>query len=385
LIRAVAGQPMAVYSGCDRRGGHFYKFVSTDAVIDPTSKTNSKLFEDGMLYAAKFNPDGTGSWIPLNADTAVNPDMPSQVAGGMITLPKRPEGGIVKVVSDSAMKVFAQTYDTLGELYEGNPEEKQGAILIDAHYAANAVGATSTARPEDTHVAADGAVFVAFTSGTPGGTGGPHLEIFQGPNGETPYEYGWIMKLQEDDTAALTFRWSMLSMGGEPADGGAGFASPDNLEIDTSGNLWMVTDMATGLHNKAVESRIGPDGQPVDQVSLCGLYGNNSIWYLPMSGPNAGDAYMFGYGPMECEMTGPFITADETTLFISAQHPGELNGTRQDNAAETRRFAMKTTDGDLFEQTRTVPIGSNWPSKETNASPRPAVVAIRKIEGGRLI
>ena len=384
-IRAVAGQPMAVYSGCDRRGGHFYKFVSTDTVTDLTSKANSQLFQDGMLYAAKFNADGTGSWIPLKADTAVNPDMPSQVAGGMITLPKRPEGGIVNVDSDSAMKIFAQSYDTLGELYEGNPEEKQGAILIDAHYAANAVGATSTARPEDTHVTTDGAVLVAFTSGTPGGTGGPHLEIFQGPNGETPYEYGWIMKIQEDDPAAMVFRWSMLSMGGEPADGGAGFASPDNLEIDTSGNLWMVTDMATGLHNKAVESRIGPDGQPVDQVSLCGLYGNNSIWYLPMSGPNAGEAYMFGYGPMECEMAGPFITADETTLFLSAQHPGELNGTRQGNATETRRFAMKTTDGDLFEQTRTVPIGSNWPSKEINAAPRPAVVAIRKIEGGKLV
>lgn len=44
-----------------------------------------------MLYAAKFNPDGTGRWIALKAETAVNPDLPSIHAGSMIPLPKRPE------------------------------------------------------------------------------------------------------------------------------------------------------------------------------------------------------------------------------------------------------------------------------------------------------
>ncbi|MEO0984780.1 MAG: alkaline phosphatase PhoX [Cyanobacteria bacterium J06639_14] len=386
-VRAVSNQKLAVYSGCDRRGGHLYKFVSADDVIDPTAKTNSELLANGMLYAAKFNPDGTGAWIPLQADTPVNPDMPSQVAGGMITMPKRPEGGIVKIESDADMQALAQQYSTLGDLYEGTAAEKQGAILIDAHYAANAAGATSTARPEDTDVAADGTLFIAFTSGGPGGDGGPDNTIFQGPNGETPYEHGWIMKLQEDDTdpAAMTFSWAMIALGGEPADGGLGFSNPDNLEIDGQGNLWMVTDMSTSKHNLEVSSRVDAEGEPVSLSNLRGLFGNNSVWYMPLSGPNAGEAYMFGYGPMECEMCGPFITQDQTTLFLAAQHPGERNGARQDGAYEIRKFAMKTTSGELFRQERYVPLGSNWPSKEPGAAPRPAVVAVRKVDGGTLI
>ncbi|MEL6400934.1 MAG: alkaline phosphatase PhoX [Cyanobacteria bacterium J06607_6] len=386
-VRAVADRKMAVYSGCDRRGGHLYKFVSAGTVTNPTSKANSELFADGMLYAAKFNADGTGTWIPLQADTPVAPDMPSQVAGGMITMPNRPDGGMMKIESDADMQAFAQQYGTLGDLYEGSAEEMQGAILIDAHFAANAAGATNTARPEDTDVAADGTLFIAFTSGGPGGDGGPHNDIFQGPNGETPYEHGWIMKLQESDSdpAAMTFQWVMMGLGGEPAEGGLGFSNPDNLEIDGNGHLWMVTDMSTSKHNREVPSRIEEDGSAVSQSNLRGLFGNNSVWFIPISGPHAGEALMFGYGPMECEMCGPFITQDQSTLFLAAQHPGETHGIRTSGAFETRKFAMKTTDGQPFTQERNVPLGSNWPSKQPNAAPRPAVVAVRKLDGGTLV
>jgi secreted PhoX family phosphatase len=54
-------------------------------------------------------------------------------------------------------------------------------------------------------------------------------------------------------------------------------------------------------------------------------------------------------------------------------------------AAETRAFAMTTTDGKAFVQQRQVPIGSNWPAKRPNAAPRPAVVAIRKANGSNLV
>ncbi|MFN9020905.1 MAG: PhoX family protein, partial [Pseudanabaena sp.] len=50
-IRAEAGKPLVFYSGCDRRGGHLYKFVSKGLVSDPKDKANSKLLESGMLYA----------------------------------------------------------------------------------------------------------------------------------------------------------------------------------------------------------------------------------------------------------------------------------------------------------------------------------------------
>ena len=44
---------------------------------------------------------------------------------------------------------------------------------------------------------------------------------------------------------------------------------------------------------------------------------------VPTAGPNAGDAFQFASGPKECEMTGPWFTENEETLFLSIQHPGE--------------------------------------------------------------
>ncbi|HEY9850486.1 MAG TPA: alkaline phosphatase PhoX [Leptolyngbyaceae cyanobacterium] len=374
-IRVVAGKPLAFYSGCDRRGGHLYKFVSKAIVKNPQDKANSRLLADGMLYAAIFNSDRTGRWIPLQPSTPVNPILPSQIEGKAIQLPKRPEGGIFSAKTDREVNSFKQKFKTLGDLYTGNPAEKQGAILIDAHFAANAAGATPTARPEDTEIAPDGSLYIAYTSGSPGGDGGPDQRIFQGPKGETPWEYGWIMHLIEDnnDPSALRFRWQMLAMGGEPAEGGAGFANPDNLLIDGKNNLWMVTDLSSGVHN-----------DPADKLRR-GCFGNNSIWYIPTSGADAGNAYVFGIGPMDCETTGPFFTEDYRTLFLSVQHPGEVTGIRRDDASELREFEMKTTDGEKFKQIRTVPIGSNWPGKGKNDPPKPAVVAIRRLDGKSIV
>lgn len=387
-IRAVADKRLAMYSGCDRRGGHLYKFVSSGTIRDPQDQTNSQLLSAGMLYAAKFNANGTGRWIALQADTPVEPDLPSVHAGGMITLPQRPEGGVAKVTDDAAIQAFKQQFKTLGDLYTGSPEEKQGAILIDAHYAANAAGATCTARPEDTDIALNGTLFITFTSGSPSDSdGSPDARIFKGPQGESPYEYGWVMRLDEDgdDPAAMTFRWAIFATGGEPADGGLGFANPDNIEFDAKGNLWLVTDMSTDKHNKAIPAgRLDSEGKAISQSNLRGLFGNNSIWYLPTSGPDAGEAYMFGYGPMDCEMTGPFFSPDQKTLFIAVQHPGEYNGMRQNMASETREFSLKTTAGQEFVQSRQVPLGSNWPGKQANDPPKPAVITIRRGDGATL-
>ncbi|MCC3586275.1 alkaline phosphatase PhoX [Microcoleus sp. PH2017_30_WIL_O_A] len=381
-IRVVAGKPLAFYSGCDRRSGHIYKFVSKNPVKDPKDKANSQLLTEGMLYAAKFNPDGTGRWIPLKTDTPVNPDLPSLHGGGMINLPLRPAGGFVKVEKDAEAVAFKQKFKTLNDLYEGTAKEKQGAILIDAHYAASAAGATCTARPEDTEIAPDGSLYITFTSGSASDSdGGPDLRIFQGKDGKS-YEYGWIMRLVEEgnEPSAMTFQWKMFATGGEPASGGLGFSNPDNLLIDKGGNVWMVNDMSSDKLNAPVAAgRVDKDGKPISQSNLRGLYGNNAIWFLPASGPNAGEAFLFGIGPMECETTGPFFTEDEKTLFLSIQHPGEINGMRQDMAADDRNFAMKTIDGKEFLQTRKVPVGSNWPLKTVNNPPKPAVVAIRRV------
>ena len=387
-VRAVADKNLAVYSGCDRRGGHLYKFISQEKIQNPQDKNNSRLFEAGMLYGAKFSADGVGEWIPLNADTKINPVSPNQVVGGLVMMPNsdRTAGGVMEVSSEEQLQPLSQ-FKTLGDLYQGNsPEETQGAILIDAHYAASAAGITCTARPEDTEIDANGTLFIAFTSGSADDEGGPDRAIFVGPNGETDYEYGWIMKLQEDqsDPAALSFTWSMLATGGEVANGGAGFSNPDNLTLDKKGNLWVVTDMSTSVQNEAIPTRV-KDGAKLTGKDLTGAFGNNSIWYIPLSGENAGKSYPFALGPMECECTGITFNNDNSSIFLSIQHPGENNGMRQDMAAEARDFELLATDGTAFKQQRQVPLGSNWPSGKANQPPLPGVVAIRRLNGSEIV
>jgi uncharacterized protein len=386
-VRAVADRKLAVYSGCDRRGGHLYKFVSNQKINNIQDKTNSRLFESGMLYGAKLEPNGVGKWIPLNSDTPINPILPSQVVGGMVILPNsdRTAGGVMEVTTEAAVEQFRTKFKTLADLYQGNtPEETQGVILIDAHFAATAAGVTCTSRPEGTIVKEDGTLFIAFTSGTAEEDGGPDQTIFVSPNGEPDYEYGWIMKLAEDDNdpAALSFTWSMLATGGEPASGGAGWANPDNLTLDQTGNLWIVTDMSTKHHNEAIPVR---NAEISPNKDLTGIFGNNSLWYIPLSGEDAGNVYPFALGPMECECTGITFDADNSNLFLAVQHPGEKNGIRWDMATELRNFELLATDGTVFKQQRQVPIGSNWPSGKVNQPPIPGIVTIRRVNREEIV
>ncbi|MGK7871791.1 MAG: hypothetical protein AB4426_00210 [Xenococcaceae cyanobacterium] len=53
---------------------------------------------------------------------------------------------------------------------------------------------------------------------------------------------------------------------------------------------------------------------------------------------------------------------------------------RQNLNAEVRQFAMRTTAGQEFIQERKVPLGSNWPGRSPNDPPRPAVVAIQRLD-----
>lgn len=375
-IRAETNQNLVFYSGCDRTGGHLYKFISKEKVVKPEDKNNSKLLEQGMLYVAKFNPDGTGKWIPLAPNTPINPDSPENIYGEILTLPNpnRDKGGYIPVKENQDINNFKSKFKTLNNLYIGsNPEEIQGAILIDAHFAANAVGGTCTARPEDLAInPRDKALFIAFTAGVAGGEGGSDKRIFADKENKI-YKYGCIMRLTENNNqpSALSFTWDIMAVGGEPAEGGLGFANPDNLEFDQNGDLWMVTDMSTGSQNQP--PRI--DGNEW----ATGAFGNNSLWYIPLSGENAGKAYPFGIAPMEAEATGLFFTPDQQSLFLAIQHPGEKNGMRKDMAVEKQNFSLLTTDGQKFSQNRKIPIGSNFPFQKANQPPKPSVVVIQRV------
>ena len=426
-LRVEAGKKLVGYMGDDRRGGHTWKFVSRGTVTSPTDKNNSRLFEDGTLYVARYNPDGTGTWIPLELNTSTNPIRPSVLASveiaelgratrnGLLPLPSR--NGIAGQTTDGG-SFSVQTTNEATALpdYQGkklsNFYTTQGAVLSDAFLAANLAGGTPTARPEDIEIhPRTKEVFIAYTDGAPSGDGYPDSRIFvvskytSAVNEAQPS--GGLYKIIENssDGTGTSFRWQRFAQGGEAgAEYGTGFANVDNLEFDSQGNVWGCTDMSTGAHNGfdlgsaapplRIDHRVVGVSSPslddsnfnVETSNLIGVFGNNFLFFIPTSGPDAGEIVPFAYGPPRCEFTGPTFVGD--TLILSVQHPGE-EVPFAPQVTLNRDIEMLNLDGSLFNQNRSVPRGSNWPSNiegNRQGPPRPSVIGIRrKRSSGRFV
>lgn len=169
--------------------------------------------------------------------------------------------------------------------------KNQTDVLVRAREAALMVGGTQLDRPEDIEVDPhSGAVLISLTN-----------------NSDRGNYHGAIMRLLEkgDDPAALEFTASEFLAGG----GSSGLSCPDNLTFDRRGNLWVTNDVS------------GKD-------QLKGAYrnfGHNGLYYVPMSGPDAGKVFQVASAPRHAELTGPKFSPDGRTLFLSVQHPGEYS------------------------------------------------------------
>ncbi|WP_286963463.1 PhoX family protein, partial [Idiomarina sp. UBA3992] len=65
---AVEGEPLVAYSGDDSRFEYIYKFVSAKPYYKATA--SGDLLNEGTLYVAHFNDDGTGRWLPLDIENS---------------------------------------------------------------------------------------------------------------------------------------------------------------------------------------------------------------------------------------------------------------------------------------------------------------------------
>lgn len=163
-------------------------------------------------------------------------------------------------------------------------------VMIRCREAAPMVGGSLLDRPEDIEIdPRTGAVLIALTNSK-----------------KRKNHYGSILKIEEknNDPLALEFKPSTFLPGGPET----GFAYPDNMAFDRNGNLWMVTDISGP---KIGKGRYEP-------------FGNNSLFYIPTQGENAGRVFRVASAPKDAEFTGPFFSPDGRTLFLSVQHPGEL-------------------------------------------------------------
>ena len=255
-----------VYSGDDQRFDYVYKFISNDRYNIFNRSANLDLLSSGTLFAAKFNDDGSGEWLPL---VAGSPPLHTWTNAGIATFTR---------------------------------------------LAADAVGATPMDRPEDIEVnPINHRVYIALTNNTQRAE-----DAVNGANPRGPNTHGHILELTENggDAASRRFTWDIFILCGDPSDSEqetyfAGFekseldsiSAPDNLAVDANGNLWISTD-----------------GQPSK------LGQADAIYVVPTAGPERGRIRRFMTGVPDGEMAGPEFTPDFGTLFVSVQHPGEAGG-----------------------------------------------------------
>jgi hypothetical protein len=268
---------VAVYSGDDERFDYMYKFVTAGRFSAFNREANFGLLDEGTLYVAKFNDDGSGDWLPL---------------------------------------VFGE-----GPLTPENGFASQAEVLINTRGAADLVGATRMDRPEDIETnPVNGKVYCVMTNNTQ-----RTAEQVDAANPRSPNRHGHIIELTEDhdDHTAETFTWEIFILCGDPNNPDddsyfAGFdaslvspiSSPDNITFDLQGNLWIATD-----------------GQP----STFGM--NDGIYAVPVDGPERGYLRQFLSGVPGGEMASLAFNPNNHALFCSVQHPGE--GSTIDNPSST--------------------------------------------------
>jgi secreted PhoX family phosphatase len=256
---------VAFYSGDDARFEYIYKFVSTNA-YDPLKRgMGQDLLDDGTLYVARFNDDGSGEWLRL---------------------------------------VYGE-----GPLTEENGFASQGDVLITTRLAADALGATKMDRPEDMQQnPVNLKIYAALTNNNQRTD-----EDVDTANPRADNVSGHIIEITEadDDAAAETFTWDIFLLCGDPSDESTYFADfpkelvspiacPDNVNFDVEGNLWIATD-----------------GQPAPLGNADGLY------LVPTEGPQRGYVAQFLSVVNGAECASFEFTRDNLNLFVSVQHPGE--------------------------------------------------------------
>jgi uncharacterized protein len=358
--RFISGVRPAWYQGDDAAGDYLYKFVSAapwapaDATAPDRLATGDKYLDNGTLYVAKFNADGSGQWLPL---------------------------------------VFGQ-----GNLTAANaayPFADQADVLINARLAGDAVGATRMDRPEWTAVnPATGEMYLTLTNGpTRNGTTLPtdaaNPRVYVDPPSTTrSNRNGHIIRLREtgDSTEATTFRWDIyLFAAGSDLDAtninlsgldatndlsspdGLWFSRPQNAGGLVSPLLWIQTDDGAFTDVTNCMMLVGQPGSVGDG-------GTRTITNTIAGGATQTQATIVGaapgvklkrflVGPKECEITGIDSTPDGKTLFVNIQHPGEDTTTGFPNS-----------------------FPSNWPASQTDAAavsrPRSSTIVITRTDGG---
>jgi uncharacterized protein len=274
-----------VYQGDDERFDYVYKFVTEGRVNTSNRAANRDLLDEGTLYVAKYNADGSGTWMPL---------------------------------------IHGQ-----GPLTAANGFASQADVVIEARRAGDLLGATRMDRPEDVEAnPKTNKVYVMLTNNTRRTAG-----QVDAANPRSDNRFGHIIEMTppDGDHAAVNFTWETLVRCGDPSVAAVGatfhpnttkdgwFGMPDNCAVDALGRLWIATD------GNAPSKTGRADG----------------VWAMETEGAARGTSKLFFRVPNGAELCGPEFTPDMETFFVAVQHPGEPD--EDDPAAKPASFNTVST------------------------------------------
>ena len=256
---------------------------------------------------------------------------------------------VAQFAADGSMKWLPLVHGQ-GPLTVENGFADQADVLFKTRLAADALGATPMDRPEGVETnPVTGRVYANMTKNKQ-----ITAEKLNPVNTRPENFYGHIVEMippggmgKDADHTAETYAWDLFVLCGNPADPVHGakfhpetstdgwFVNPDYLTFDPKGRMFVATDGAN------------------DFDIADGIYG------IDTEGPARGLPKLLFACPSGAEATGPCFTPDGTTLFVSVQHPAE--------------------DSDTLATATTL-----WPDFAEGGVPRPAVVAIQRVDGGEV-
>jgi secreted PhoX family phosphatase len=228
LVTGKGGKVVA-YMGDDERFEYIYKYVSADNWNSMLARGVHPL-DDGKLYVAKFNADGTGQWLELSID---NPALHAAFTS-------------------------------------------QAEVLTYVRRASDLLGATPMDRPEWTTVAPNGLVYCTLTNNTSRGRAG--LPGVDATNPIAPNNDGHIIRwLDSEHHVGTSFQWDILLIAKNTHGTEDSFASPDGLWADPDGRLFIQTDgsQKDGLNDQllVVDIRTGEIRRLFEGVFGCEVTG----------------------------------------------------------------------------------------------------------------
>ncbi len=347
------GRPLVWYMGCDSRNEYIYKYVSNQP-WDPGDahrglKAGDKYLDDGKLYVARFNADGTGEWKQLSFGS-----------------------------------------NNITPAYAAYPFAGHADVLVNTRLAADAAGATRMDRPEWGAVnPRNGEVYFTLTNTNASSrpvarvdAANPRFynDVRTTGQSQKGNPNGHIIRFAESggDVGATNFTWDIYLFGARATANPASvnvsgltdandFSSPDGAWFSRAnpGLMWIqtddgaYTDVTNCMMLAAVPGKVG-DGFSTTIINQDGATTQAVQTFV---GREAGENNLrrFLVGPKECEITGIAETPDGKTLFVNIQHPGE----------------------DTTPDFATGAFGSHWPGGGFTR-PRSATIVITRDDGGRI-